>query len=29
MPITKAHVFGWDEATADEKLEGLRDWCNI
>ena len=29
MPITKVHVFGWDEATADEKLEGLHDWCNI
>jgi len=29
MPITKAHVFGWDEAPVDEKLEGLHDWCNI
>jgi hypothetical protein len=30
MPITGAsHVFGWEEATLDEKLEGLHDWCNI
>ena len=29
MPISKAHVFGWDDATVDEKLEGLHDWCNI
>ena len=29
MPITERHVFGWNEATADEKLEGLHDWCNI
>ena len=29
MPITEAHVFGWEEATTDEKLEGLHDWCNI
>jgi hypothetical protein len=29
MPITERHVFGWNEATAEEKLEGLHDWCNI
>jgi hypothetical protein len=29
MPITEPHVFGWDEATLGEKLEGLHDWCNI
>jgi hypothetical protein len=30
MPITGAsHVFGWEEAALDEKLEGLHDWCNI
>ena len=30
MPIPGAsHVFGWEEATLDEKLEGLHDWCNI
>lgn len=29
MPITERHVFGWNEATADEKLEGFHDWCNI
>jgi hypothetical protein len=29
MPITERHVIGWNEATADEKLEGLHDWCNI
>ncbi len=30
MPTTKpSHVFGWVEATLDEKLEGLHDWCNI
>jgi hypothetical protein len=30
MPITGAsHVFGWEEATLDEKLEGLHDWCNL
>jgi predicted nuclease with TOPRIM domain len=30
MPGTKpSHVFGWVEATLDEKLEGLHDWCNI
>jgi hypothetical protein len=29
MPITERHVFGWNEATPDEKLEGLHDWCNI
>jgi hypothetical protein len=30
MPITKpSRVFGWEEATLDEKLEGLHDWCNI
>ena len=30
MPITEtSHVFGWEEATLDEKLEGLHDWCNI
>jgi hypothetical protein len=29
MPIVKRHVFGWNEATTEEKLEGLHDWCNI
>lgn len=30
MPNTKpSHVFGWEQATLDEKLEGLHDWCNI
>jgi hypothetical protein len=30
MPIAEPpHVFGWEEATLDEKLEGLHDWCNI
>ena len=29
MPIIKRHVFGWNEATTEEKLEGLHDWCNI
>jgi hypothetical protein len=30
MSNTKpSHVFGWEEATLDEKLEGLHDWCNI
>jgi hypothetical protein len=29
MPITERHVFGWNEASVEEKLEGLHDWCNI
>jgi hypothetical protein len=30
MPITEtSHVFGWEEATLEEKLEGLHDWCSI
>jgi hypothetical protein len=28
MPIVKRHVLGWNEATAEEKLEGLHDWCS-
>jgi hypothetical protein len=27
MPISGAHIFGWDEAPTDEKLEALYDWC--
>ena|SRR5271166_5558511 len=27
MPIPQAHVSGWDEATTDEKLQALYDWC--
>jgi hypothetical protein len=27
MPIPQAHIFGWDEATTDEKLQALYDWC--
>jgi len=29
MPIPQAHVSGWDEATTDEKLQALYDWCII
>jgi hypothetical protein len=30
MPIPESsHVSGWEEATLEEKLEGLHDWCNI
>jgi hypothetical protein len=29
MPIPQAHVPGWDEATTDEKLQALYDWCII
>ncbi|MBV8105711.1 MAG: hypothetical protein JO223_14005 [Hyphomicrobiales bacterium] len=29
MPIPEAHVSGWDEATTDEKLQALYDWCII
>jgi|SRR5271165_7154324 len=27
MPISEAHIFGWDEAPTDEKLQALYDWC--
>jgi hypothetical protein len=27
MPIPGAHIFGWDEAPTDEKLQALYDWC--
>jgi hypothetical protein len=27
MPIPEAHIFGWDEATTDERLQALYDWC--
>ncbi len=29
MAIPQAHVSGWDEATTDEKLQALYDWCII
>jgi hypothetical protein len=29
MPIPQAHILGWDEATTDEKLQALCDWCII
>ena len=29
MPIPEEHIFGWDEASLDEKLEALYDWCNL
>jgi hypothetical protein len=27
MPIPEEHIFGWDEAPPDEKLQALYDWC--
>ena len=27
MSIPEAHIFGWDEAPTDEKLQALYDWC--
>ena len=29
MPIPGEHIFGWDEAPPDEKLQALYDWCNL
>jgi hypothetical protein len=27
MPIPEEHIFGWDEAPPDEKLQALYEWC--
>lgn len=29
MPTSEEHIFGWDEAPPDEKLQALYDWCNL
>jgi hypothetical protein len=29
MPIPEEHIFGWDEADPDEKIQALYDWCNL